>query len=718
MRGARLTIWTRMLVRRPRHAASCAVLAANLLFLGAPAAASADAGNVHVRVGPGRGNGKRQVEAPPRRSAAAPATNARREPDRSHKVGKPPKVPRATLPEDVVRTTVVNDRVRRAIAGGATSDELVAGGDDPELLALSEAERQLFAEGLTPRQSYGELPTPLASRGPRVSSSGLPLGVSSDRFDRAAAPEAWPSGLSLPNIPVQLEQRTLEYVKFYRDSQRGRLLAESWARKAGRYVPAIQAELGRAGLPTDLVWMSLIESGHNPTIRSPAGAAGLWQFMPETARSYGLTVDRWVDERLDPLRSTQAAASYLRDLKSRFGTWELAMAAYNMGHYGLTRSVRRYNTNDFWRLTHLEAALPWETALYVPKILAIAIVMKNRRTFGLGDVPMDPAISFDTILVPGGVPLAEIASRVGLPEEALASMNPHLLSSLTPPATKGAPVHLWPVHVPRGMGAQLPERPEEWQKLATTLATAVVRRGDTLLTMAGRLRGTPEELAQQNRLDVEERIDPGSVLLVPASFGAGGARLPALDDSEEVVVLPPLRFQYADRERVFYRVQAGDTLEALAAAFGVRSDELVLWNSLEEQARLQSDMVLTVFVPRGAELEGVRFARERNAGKRLEAGSPSFLAHFEAEQGRQRLQIAAREGDTLQSIGRRYGLSAGMMERINHRARNERLVEGAPVVVYAKYGPAMAEQMFSRAPDPLPPIDPPHPTALPSAQPE
>jgi hypothetical protein len=125
-----------------------------------------------------------------------------------------------------------------------------------------------------------------------------------------------------------------------------------------------------------------------------------------------------------------------------------------------------------------------------------------------------------------------------------------------------------------------------------------------------------------------------------------------------------------------------------------------------------------VFVRKGAELDGVRFARERNAGKRLEAGSPSFLAHFEGEQGRQRLQIAAREGDTLQAIGRRYGLSAGMMERINHRARNERLVEGTPVVVYAKYGPAAAEQMFSRAPDPLPPVDPPHPAALPAARTE
>lgn len=714
-----------MLVRRPRFAAARAALVGSVLALSAGAAlASPDLPNLHVRVGPGRGSGKRQIEPAPAaapRSAAPPVAAAvassRREPERTHKLGKPPKVPRATLPDDAVKP-VISERLRRSIAGGATADELDQGSDDPELLELARAERQLFPGTSSNGDRPNDLPAPLASLAPTVSASGLPLGDAGASAPRAPAPEPWARGLSLPNIPVQLEQRTLEFVKFYRDSQRGRQLAESWARKAGRYVPAIQAELARAGLPTDLVWMSLIESGHNPTIRSPVGAAGLWQFMPETARGYGLTVDRWVDERLDPLRSTQAAASYLSDLKSRFGSWELAMAAYNMGHYGLSRSVRRYNTNDFWRLMRLEAALPWETALYVPKILAIAIVMKNKRAFGLGDVPMDPAISFDTIYVPGGIPLAEVALQANVSEATLARLNPHFLSTLTPPPSREDPAHLWPVHVPRGLGAKLPERPEDWQRRAVARSSYRVRRGDTLANVAERLRGTPEELAALNRLDDDDRLIPGSALLVPATFGvvaAEGERLPPLEDSESVVVLPPSRFSYADRERVFYRVLPGDTLEALATAFGVRPEELVLWNGLDPRARLQSEMVLSVFVPRGAEPSGVRFARDRSAGKRLEAGSPSFLAHFQAEEGRQRLSISAREGDTLQAIGRRYGLSAGMMERINHRARSERLKEGTPVVVYAKMGPIGSEQILSRAPDPLPPIDPPHPSALPTA---
>ena len=107
--------------------------------------------------------------------------------------------------------------------------------------------------------------------------------------------------------------------------------------------------------------------------------------MPEGARIYGLTVDRWIDERLDPERSTLAAARYLADLHTRFGSWELAFAAYNMGYGGLLSSIRKYNTNDFWELSRLESGMPLETALYVPKIVAMAIVARNRAVFGLDE---------------------------------------------------------------------------------------------------------------------------------------------------------------------------------------------------------------------------------------------------------------------------------------------------------------------------------------------
>jgi hypothetical protein len=231
------------------------------------------------------------------------------------------------------------------------------------------------------------------------------------------------------------------------------------------------------------------------------------------------------------------------------------------------------------------------------------------------------------------------------------------------------------------------------------------------------LRGSEAELRALNRLELGERLHAGDTLLVPKAWVTTeqGRALAPLEDVESVVVLPPFRFQYEDRLRYFYRTVPGDDLDDLASSLGVRRDDLVVWNALDPGAELQSDMVLQVFVPPGAAAERVRLVNEGNVLRPLQVGSPSFLAHFEAEQGRQRLQILAREGDTLQSIGKRYDLSPGMMERINHFARNRRLSEGAAVVVYAKDGTTATEVLWSRAPDPLPPISPPYPGALPSA---
>ena len=221
-------------------------------------------------------------------------------------------------------------------------------------------------------------------------------------------------------------------LRFYRDSKRGRAIARVWAKKAGHFTPMLKQQLAQAGLPTDLVWLSMIESGHDASISSRAGAAGLWQFMPATARRYGLVVDRLVDERLDPLKSTQAAIAYLRDLYQHFGSWELAMAGYNMGHGGLMRSVQRYNTNDFWQLCRYEAAVPWETALYVPKIFALALVMNNKPVFGLSNQGTASPRARERVVVTGGTSLRQIARGVGVSRVALSLDNPQFLKARLP----------------------------------------------------------------------------------------------------------------------------------------------------------------------------------------------------------------------------------------------------------------------------------------------
>jgi membrane-bound lytic murein transglycosylase D len=552
---------------------------------------------------------------------------------------------------------------------------------DPELRALSEAERVLFPRplaGMTPGWSW-DLPRAIKGGGPTVSSSGAPPAgpreIQTEEPSREDA--AWLKSLSLPNLPVRLDARVVKYLKFYRDNPKGRSIVRVWAQKSGKYAPSIQAELGKAGLPTDLVWLSLIESGHNPTIQSPAGAVGLWQFVPETARLYGLTVDRWVDERLDPKRSTEAAILYLSDLKKRFGTWELAIAAYNMGFGGLGKAIRKYNTNDFWQLGRHEAGIPWETTLYVPKIVATAIVMNNRRAFGIADVTPAEPVAFDTVLVRPAVSLSRVAAaaQVGLAD--IEELNSQYLASRTPP-TASKKSATYAVRVPTGKGAGATQRLAAVGDGESELGTYMVRFGDTPRCIATDLGINEQQLAKLNGLGDGEVLEAGTVLLVPKGAGAQRTR----DPDEAVVVVSSSEFTFPGRRRVFFRTRQGDTLGGVAEALGVTPGELLGWNMLDQSARLQAGMVLQAFVPKSNTLDRVRHLEEREA-RVVVIGTEDFFEYFEGQNGRKRIRVTAKAGDTLKRVGQRYGMTVGSMERINRRSASDPLTPGETLIVYA-----------------------------------
>ena len=681
------------------------------------------AGGTLTSVGPGPGSGRRSIaaagvggESPALAKAqaatvAAPEKSAQPAPPKSHKQGRPPRSPSPTLPEGAARTEP-NHAARRAVAGGPTAEERRAGTDDPELRALREAERVLFPRPLEGFTSGFSWEFGSESNEPELDRSGLPPSSRVKPEDgSASAPPAWLRSLAMPDLPVRFEARVVKYLEFYRDSARGQAIARAWAKKSGKYTAAIRAELARAGLPTDLVWLSLIESGHNPTIYSPAGAAGLWQFVPDSGRMYGLTVDRWVDERLDPERSTQAAIRYLSDLHQRFGSWELAMAAYNMGQGGLARAVRKFNTNDYWELCRFEAGIPWETTLYVPKIFAIAVVMNNKRVFGIHDVVPDPPVSFDTLLVEPGTPLEQAARAAEISTADLLALNPQYLARRAPPGAEGdkEKTARWPVRVPEGKGVGASARLAKSGGLADAkLVSYRMRFGDTLEAVAASYHTSESQLRRLNGVRSGESFGKGTVLLVPGlPDGAAPGRLP----EDEVTVVPPRRFHYPDRRRVFYRVLPGDSLSKVADQFTVSRADLVSWNALDTSARLQSGMVLQVFVPKGADLSEVRYLPESET-RVLVAGTQAFFDYFEGLNGKKRIVVEARRGDTLRSIGNRYGMSIGWMERVNRRSRNDELKPGDPVVVYAPRHAAGSAELA--AGQPLGPVVPPRPEALPS----
>jgi membrane-bound lytic murein transglycosylase D len=305
-----------------------------------------------------------------------------------------------------------------------------------------------------------------------------------------------------------------EHVRFFLDRfQTGyrRAVVESWLARSGRYLPMILDVFEQKGLPEELVFTAMIESGFNPVAVSHAGAKGLWQFMAPTARLYGLRVDRWLDERLDPEKSTVAAANYLRDLYTVFGSWDLAQAAYNAGEVKVQRAIQGTGSRDFWRL-HRSPLLLEETKNFVPAIHAATLISRQPERYGFTVIPEEP-LRYELVTVPKGSRLARLAVLSGVPLRDLESFNPELRQKQAPPDAT------YELKVPLGtagtvqLALQLDAAP---RKIAPTplAGVYVVKSGDTVWRIARQYGVSPTQLARWNGLDRPDRIFPGERLRV------------------------------------------------------------------------------------------------------------------------------------------------------------------------------------------------------------
>ncbi len=544
----------------------------------------------------------------------------------------------------------------------AAIQRFVAGEESPALEALRRAEWEMFGGGT----ALVEI-APMGVGVPAAASSVPPARV----VERGASAAPWLEGLALPDLPLRYHEQVVRYLQYFREDSRGRALMQAWLRRSTRYGAMIEHTLEGEGLPRDLRCVAMAESGFDPTVRSHRGAVGMWQFVARTGDEYGLRQDRWIDERMDPVASTRAAARMLGDLHRRFGRWELALAAYNMGYGALLRAIRKYNTNDYWTLAELEAGLPFETTVYVSKILACAVVMRNADTFGFGDVARDEPREARDFVVPGGTTLAQVARAAGVDREDLASLNPHLRRGRVPPGAD------YPVHVPAEQADSFAarwtdQRPSEPQPTAYTM-----RFGETLDDVAYRFRTTSRELVALNAIEDDERLGLGTVLLVPA---VAPRERPV---EELIVVVPDAPAPGGERERVFYRVSSGDRLDEIARFFRVGVDDLRRWNRVDPTAALHAGLVLQVHVPRSVDLSRAVVWRESQV-RLLALGSERFFDEYERAQGRVRFRYRVVEGDTVASIARRFGLSDGSLARINRFGRRTDLQPGQEVVVYAE----------------------------------
>lgn len=639
--------------------------------------------------------------------------------------GPAPKTAAKPAPKTPAKTGKKQDvPARRAAAGGPTVDDVSAGADTPELRALWNAERELFppASPSVGNKWPEELPFPLSSEAdkPRVHASGLPPAPPKTTPPSSDGPRdlGWLAKLDMPDLPMRWEPRVVRYLEFFKDDPRGRNIFTTWLKRSGRYRDHIKKTLKRKGMPEDLTWLAMIESGFDPVARSPVGAMGLWQFMPETGKIYGLTQDRWSDTRLSLVQATEAATDFLLDLHRRFGSWDLAMAGYNMGYGGVLSAVRRYNTNDYWALAKLEGSLPWETTLYVPKILAAAIVAKNLQAFGYQDVVVEPPLDGEEIPVAPGTALATVAQSCGTTTKEVEQLNPELRASRTPPTQED-----WNVRVPVGKSAGCSHALTKTKQKDPNVERYVVRFGESLEQIAQARRVTVGKLVEMNGIAPGEVVRGGTVLLVPKVEGTATGATPTDKDKKAerpAVIVPQDVFMYPDRRRVFYRIQVGDTVREICTQFKVTADELRRWNEVDTSARLVEGMTVQLFVPRDADLSKVVALTEADV-RVIVVGTDDFFQHFD-DKGRRRIVVKAQPGDTLESIGKKHGVSVALMERINRRGRSENLAEGDAVVVWVpgpqtppntSTGPLAKRDPHALEPMPTPTLAAPHPELLP-----
>ncbi len=502
---------------------------------------------------------------------------------------------------------------------------------------------------------------------------------------------AWMDSLAMPDLPVRWTPRLIEYLLFYKDDARGHDIMADWLKSQGRYRDLLVDNLRRGKLPEDLLYVAMIESSYDPGDSSYAGAAGLWQFMPEGGRIYGLTQDRWVDERRDPLRSTIAVVAYWQDLYQRFGDWPLAMAGFNAGYGAVLRSMARYNTNDYWQLCEYENGLAWETTLYVPKALAAAIIGHNRARFGFDKITELPAERWETVALPTSMPLAVVARAVGAKLDDVKRLNPHLRRGRTPPGQAN-----YIVRVPQGSSTDFARKLADLRSDWDGFDAYVVAHGERLEDIATTFAMPTKRLRELNEITHESEIDGGTVLVVPKisaelrAKNKAKARIDLQNSAYDqkrgepmVVAVSDKDATVANHQRVFYRVVIGDTLTGLARAFGITQKRLAEWNGLDAEAKLQPKMIVQAFVGKNFDQARANLTLLDDSQLMIVTrGSKEHLDISEQRVGRARIEYSPTTAESFENIGKRFGLSAYDMARINRKSSKTVVAAGDKVIVY------------------------------------
>ena len=380
-------------------------------------------------------------------------------------------------------------------------------------------------------------------------------------------------------IPLDMNPHVKKALDLYKGRFKKSFLAAY--QRSGKYRPFIVERLKEAGLPEELSWLPLIESGYKIRALSRARALGLWQFIASTGYKYGLKRDRWVDERMDPEKSTEAAIAYLKELHQIFGDWDTVLAAYNCGEGRVLRVINSQKINYLDHFWDLYTRLPAETAFYVPKFLAVLHIISNPKAHGFDLPPVDHPLNTETVTIDKQVTLKSMAEHIGVSSDLLKELNPSLKHSTTPPRP-------YAVRVPEGKGEvilaklnQIPDWcPPPQPKHTRTTVTHRVRKGENLSTIARRYGASVKSIMSANGLKSSRYIKVGWRLKIPVKRSYASVRkttTPA-DSSKrnDPSACPPPSRSYA--------VQKGDSLWKIANRFGITTNAIQTANGMRGTA--------------------------------------------------------------------------------------------------------------------------------------
>ena len=461
------------------------------------------------------------------------------------------------------------------------------------------------------------------------------------------------------DLPIVFNDAVKYYVIYF-TTEKKKVFA-NWLKRSRRYVPMIKVIMKEHGLPEDLVYLAMIESGFNPKAYSSAKACGPWQFIYETGGRYGLKANFWIDERRDPEKSTVAAAKYLTDLFNQFGCWYLAAAGYNAGEKRVERAIEKHNTNDFWELAKYNA-LPRETREYIPKLIAASIIAKDPERFGFGGISYDEPMRFVEMKVPRATSLSAIAKASSMDMNELRMLNPEILRGITPPYTDDYRIKLR-ASTSIARVSQALEAAVDGERKIKDVVVYKVRKKDTLAKILKRYGVKETELYMVNNCEDQFRIKPGMALNIPRFSGPAGAQ-----SVMTASVMAPARNEYVEPAnsrsprtgksaekflktevvksrdakppaKVYHIVKKGETLSDISSKYGIEMATLKSANHLKNE-KVYPNMKLML-------------ASHHESHKRKETPA-SVKIH------------TVKKGETLNQIANKYGVNVAGLKSANN----------------------------------------------------